>query len=85
MNTQKIVQDWITAHRALLAAYDALVSLETEYVALDIGNAVTDTDTTPLGFTVQEFVDAVANWQAVRTTIEANDTSVRKVARGNAS
>jgi regulator of sigma D len=85
MNTQKIVQDWITAHRALLAAYDTMVALETEYVALDIGNAVTDTDTTPLGFTAQEFVDAVANWQAMRTTIEAYDTSVRKVARGNAS
>jgi regulator of sigma D len=85
LNTQKIVQDWITAHRALLAAYDKLVSLETEYAALGVGDVVSDTDATPLGFTAQEFVDAVANWQAVRTTIEANDTSVRKVARGNAS
>jgi hypothetical protein len=83
MNTQKIAQDWITAHRALLTAYDALVSLETEYTALGVGDVVTDTDTTPLGFTASEFMNSVANWQTIRATIEANDPNVRKVARGS--
>lgn len=82
MNHQKITKDWIIAYRELLKAYDRLVSLETEYEALNVGGTITDSDTTPLGFTPGNYTASVADWQVIRAVVEANDAFIREVARG---
>jgi hypothetical protein len=58
----------------LMAAYESLIGINEEYVALDIGNNVIDADFPDI--TQAEFVAAVGAAQTIITTIAANDTNL---------
>lgn len=65
----------------LLAAYENLLGINEEYVALDIGNSVAD-DSFP-DITQAEFVAGVGAAQTIITTIAANDTNLYRVSDGS--
>lgn len=65
----------------LLAAYHELLNINEEYVALDIGSSVSDTDFADI--TQAEFVDGVAAAQTVVATITINETNLYRVSDGS--
>lgn len=58
----------------LLAAYEELIGINEEYVAIDLGSNVVDTDFPDI--TALQFTTGVATAQTIITTIAANDTSL---------
>jgi hypothetical protein len=66
---------------ALLAAYEELIAINEEYVALDIGNNVVDADFPDI--TQAEFVAGVGAAQTVMAAIDANDTNLYTASDGS--
>jgi hypothetical protein len=66
---------------SLLAAYEALIAINEEYVALDIGSNVSDSDFPDI--TAAQFTSGVAAAQTIITTIAANDTNLYTVSDGS--
>lgn len=64
----------------LLGAYEELIAINEEYVALDIGNNVVDADFPDI--TQAEFVAGVGAAQTIITTIAANDTNLYTTSDG---
>lgn len=72
----------------LLSAYEDLIGINEEYVALDVGNNLTDDggDVNLSDFpdiTRAQFVAGVAAAQAVIATIAANDTNLYTASDGS--
>jgi len=65
----------------LLAAYKELLSIDAEYVKLDVGNNVLDADFPDLA--AAEFRSGVTAAQAVMATIDANGTNLHQVSDGS--
>jgi hypothetical protein len=66
---------------SLMAAYEKLIGINEEYVALDIGNNVVDADFPDI--TQVQFTDGVAAAQTIITTIETNDANLYRVSDGS--
>jgi hypothetical protein len=65
----------------LLGAYEDLIAINEEYIALDIGNKVSDSDFPDI--TQAEFVAGVAAAQTIVATIASNDTNLnQRVGKG---
>lgn len=80
MNTQEIVRKWIELYREIMSVYNKMVAQNSTYTRLDIGNEVTDTDTTPHGFSSADFVTSVANTQTILSAMESNLTNIDRIA-----
>lgn len=65
----------------LLAAYEELLGIDTEYVKLDVGNNVVDADFPDI--TAAQFVAGVGAAEAVMTTINTNGTSLYTASDGS--
>ena len=65
----------------LLATYKELLSIDKEFVSLDIGNNVIDADFPDI--TKVQFVDGVSAAQAVMVTIAANETNLYTASDGS--
>ncbi len=65
---------------ALLGAYEKLIAINEEYVALDIGNNVSDSDFSDI--TQAQFVAGVGTAQTIITAISANNTSLYTASDG---
>lgn len=66
---------------ALLAAYEALIARDEEYVALDVGNNVSDADFPDI--TQAQFTSGVTAAQTIITAIAANDTNLYTMSDGS--
>ncbi len=64
----------------LLATYKELLSIDKEFIALDIGNNVIDADFPDI--TQAQFVDGVSAAQSVMITIAAAQTNLYQVSDG---
>ena len=64
----------------LLAAYQDLIGINEEYVAIDVGTNVSDSDFSDI--TKAEFMAGVAAAQTIITTISANDTNLYTASDG---
>lgn len=65
----------------LLAAYKELLSIDVEYIKMDIGNNVLDADFPDL--TAAEFRSGVTAAQAVMTAIDVNGTNLHRISDGS--
>lgn len=65
----------------LLAAYEDIIGINEEYVALDVGNNVVDADFDDI--TQAQFVSGVGAAQTIITSIEANDTNLYTASDGS--
>lgn len=64
----------------LLAAYEDLIGINEEYVALDVGNNVVDADFPDI--TAAQFGSGVAAAQTIIAAIAANDTNLYTASDG---
>lgn len=65
----------------LLNAYQQLIAINEEYVALDVGSNVTDSDFPDI--TAAQFTSGVSAAQTIITTIAANDTNLYTASDGS--
>jgi len=65
----------------LMAAYEELIGINEEYIALDVGNQVGDTDFPDI--TAAEFTGGVAAAQTILNSVSANDTALYRVSDGS--
>lgn len=66
---------------ALLAAYEELIAINEEYIALDIGNNVSDADFPDI--TQAQFTAGVGAAQTIISTVAANDTNLYTASDGS--
>lgn len=65
----------------LMAAYENLIGINEEYVAISVGSNVVDADFPDI--TAAQFIDGVAAAQAVIATIATNDTNLYRTSDGS--
>lgn len=65
----------------LLAAYGELIAINEEYIAIDVGSNVSDSDFPDI--TAAEFTSGVAAAQTIITTIATNDTNLYTASDGS--
>lgn len=65
----------------LLAAYEELIGINEEYVAIDVGSNVVDADFPDI--TAAQFTAGVSAAQTIITTIAANDTNLYTASDGS--
>ena len=65
----------------LLAAYEELIGINEEYVAIDVGSNVTDADFSDI--TAAQFTSGVSAAQTIVTTVAANDTNLYTASDGS--
>jgi hypothetical protein len=65
----------------LLSSYEELIAINEEYVAIDVGSNVSDSDFADI--TAAEFTAGVAAAQTIITTIAANDTNLYTASDGS--
>jgi hypothetical protein len=65
----------------LLSAYEELISINEEYVAINVGGNVVDSDFPDI--TAAQFTSGVSAAQTIITAIAANDTSLYTASDGS--